>query len=288
MAKRTSGLRSLDLSHTEISDAGMAAAVPHLEGLTHLRLEGADLTSKGIAPLAKLTALQTLDLRFMDFGDDTVHALHLLAELRSLTLRTDQVTCGAMAEALQKWQKLEKLVWMSADLDCDANVSTMPSLRELWLDHSGVSPAFSRDLGQSATLEVLSLQHTFFRDDQAPPPGANGTLAIIGLPSNEQHGDINGDGLDDLILGVDRDSWNDVPESGSVHVFLGRTSWQADYLLEDADVRFVGTEQYQSMGSWMLVSDMNADGFDDVVVASPSHPVGTKAGETFVFYGQES
>ena len=39
------------------------------------------------------------------------------------------------------------------------------------------------------------------------------------------------------------------------------------------------------MGTQTVVTDLNGDGIDDLVLASAQHPVGTLQGETFVFFG---
>jgi len=99
-------------------------------------------------------------------------------------------------------------------------------------------------------------------------------------------GDLNGDGLPELLIREAEVTVNGVEWAGILHVFAGRTSWAADYDLDEADARFFGTTQYQGMGDWAVVSDLNGDGFDDLAVSSAWHPVGTENGETFVFFGQ--
>lgn len=113
----------------------------------------------------------------------------------------------------------------------------------------------------------------------------------IRLPTDLQQaiGDLNGDGIKELLvldfnLDVGRDDG-----AGVIGFFLGRRTWPSDLTLEDADVRFVGSVQFQRMGNAFSVGDLNADGYDDFVTSSSHHPIGGTAdseGETFIFFGK--
>ncbi len=105
---------------------------------------------------------------------------------------------------------------------------------------------------------------------------------------HQQRGDIDGDGITDLLLVAPYSDWNGVVSAGLVVVFCGRTSWPAEMTSADADVTFVGSAVGQDMGLGYrtLVGDINGDGYDDLVAASFYHPIGTEEGETFIFFGQ--
>jgi hypothetical protein len=165
VAERAELLHSLDLSHTQITGPGLQAAVPVLAGLKHLRLEGTEIDGH-VAALAQLESLEALDLRFVHVTDKEIRALGSLVRLRSMKLRSVDTSCRAVADALERWRALERLMWMSTNLDCDPGLSKLPRLRELWLDDSGVHTIFFEDLGKCGSLERLSLQNTFVTDKQ--------------------------------------------------------------------------------------------------------------------------
>ena len=50
---------------------------------------------------------------------------------------------------------------------------------------------------------------------------------------------------------------------------------------------FVGTLVDQQLGhlGQVVVSDLNGDGFDDLALASGTHPAGSGVGQIFLFFG---
>lgn len=118
---------------------------------------------------------------------------------------------------------------------------------------------------------------------------ADGLTDGLELPVTTMLGDINGDGIGDLLLASPYADVDGESDTGSLLLFLGRETWESELSVEDANVQFVGTLDYQSMGSSerTLVLDVNADGCDDIVSASRAHPIVEEdKGETFVFFGQ--
>jgi hypothetical protein len=99
-------------------------------------------------------------------------------------------------------------------------------------------------------------------------------------------GDINGDGIDDLIIGspcADEAG----ADSGKLHLLFGRLgTWPSD--LSAADVSMLGEagedwSGYQVAG----VGDVNGDGLDDVITAAPGNDeAGDWAGKAYVIFGR--
>lgn len=93
--------------------------------------------------------------------------------------------------------------------------------------------------------------------------------------------DVNGDGLDDLLIGVPNDD-DPVTSAGAAYVLHGSTT--ADTAWDTADAgRVLGSSSASYAGySVAGVGDTNADGFDDVIVGC------TGEDEAWLVYGSAS
>ncbi len=113
-------------------------------------------------------------------------------------------------------------------------------------------------------------------------------------------GDINGDGMDDLVAGapyagrpVGSPVGSPRTTVGEVYVVfgsrnMGRIARVAD---SDEDVLLSGTREFDQFGASLAVSDVDGDGIGDIIVGSPGYePVDgpEDAGAVFVFGGRTS
>ena len=82
-------------------------------------------------------------------------------------------------------------------------------------------------------------------------------------------GDLDGDGLDDLVIGSPQYA-NDHEWAGKIWIVLGRTEgWAMDLSLADADATFEGSASDHLGHAVAVVGDVNGDGYDDILAGAP-------------------
>jgi hypothetical protein len=117
----------------------------------------------------------------------------------------------------------------------------------------------------------------FVLRDPVPEGGANFGTAVA-------TGDLNGDGVDDLVVSADDADAGSITSAGEVFVFLGGNPFNtvSDFTLRDPD-----PERSALFGSAVAIGDLNGDGKKDVIVTAPLSNVESaiSAGQAFVFLG---
>ncbi len=145
---------------------------------------------------------------------------------------------------------------------------------------------FGRDTGFDAALELSALD------------GSNG-FVINGIGRDDFSGravsgagDINGDGIDDLIIGANGADPNGKDRAGESYVVFGRnTGFDAALNLSALDgsngFRLNGIDTYDSSGGSVSgAGDINGDGIDDLIIgASEGDPNRRDSGESYVVFG---
>ncbi|MBE9101774.1 hypothetical protein [Vacuolonema iberomarrocanum] len=155
-------------------------------------------------------------------------------------------------------------------------------------NYSGESyVVFGRDQGFGASLNLSDLD------------GSNG-FVINGIDAFDQSsfsvsgaGDINGDGIDDLIIGANRADPNGDFSGQSYVVFGSNQGFTASLNLSNLDGSngFVlnGIDEFDQSGrSVSGAGDINGDGIDDLIIgALGADPNGDFSGESYVVFGSD-
>lgn len=129
--------------------------------------------------------------------------------------------------------------------------------------------------------------------------GSNG-FAIYGNTGSDYFGesvsnagDLNGDGIDDIVMGATNTDTNGI-DSGSSYILFGSSTGFPN-TISASNVHIYGgftingLSAGDSLGSSVsYAGDINADGIDDVIVgANNDDPIGTNSGASFVIFGTD-
>jgi hypothetical protein len=151
---------------------------------------------------------------------------------------------------------------------------------------------FGRSSGFAAVIGLSSLNgSTGFRLDGVNEGDTSGR-------SVSTAGDVNGDGIDDLLIGAPGADFSR-SESGSTYVVFGRSSGFASVIglstlngstgfrLDGVSgSNFVGDESGFSVSA---AGDVNDDGIDDLLIGAPgADPSGSSSGSSYVVFGRSS
>ncbi len=105
-------------------------------------------------------------------------------------------------------------------------------------------------------------------------------------------GDVNGDMVDDLIVGSYGTDGPHGSDSGRAYVFYGGTglSGTLDMSIDDPDVQIIGDDAYDYLGRSLTVGDVNGDGVGDLILGSYQAGTGILpgSGEVVLIYGSDS
>jgi Ca2+-binding RTX toxin-like protein len=117
-------------------------------------------------------------------------------------------------------------------------------------------------------------------------PAGNFGFSVAGL------GDVNGDGVDDAIVGAYSSASGATPYAGEAYVLFGRagggfpTALNADLLDGTDGFRIVGNSLNGILGFSVAGGDINSDGLGDIIVSAPGAANGRGAG--YVVFGRDA
>ena len=130
-------------------------------------------------------------------------------------------------------------------------------------------------LGASRTIDLSTADYIFVGQD-----GERSAWAVSSA------GDVDGDGLDDILVGAERNSENGT-NAGKVYLILGAslgTSGTIDLSL--ADYAFLGEAPEDMTATVASAGDVDGDGLDDILVGSfANDSVDRDSGKAYLFLG---
>ncbi|MCG3154259.1 MAG: hypothetical protein DKINENOH_00853 [bacterium] len=97
-------------------------------------------------------------------------------------------------------------------------------------------------------------------------------------------GDLNGDGIDDVVVGGDESDASGLTSAGEAFVFLGSNPFDSS---SDFTLRDPAPEAYANFGTAVVLANLNGDTKKDVIISAPFSDIGSvvSAGQAFVFMG---
>jgi len=105
-------------------------------------------------------------------------------------------------------------------------------------------------------------------------------------------GDVNEDGIDDVLVGARFASEGDRPSVGKAYVIFGGRGGRIDTALGQQDITVIGREAGDFLGIALAGGDVNGDGFSDLLLgASGADGPGNardSSGEAYVLSGSDS
>jgi hypothetical protein len=104
-------------------------------------------------------------------------------------------------------------------------------------------------------------------------------------------GDVDGDGTADLVAGATFAAETGGPPAGAVFIFPGQENWPGEAGAAEASAVLYGAEEFDELGDFVAVGDINGDGIDDVAATAeaadgPGNSRNTAA-EVHVLYGRQ-
>lgn len=129
--------------------------------------------------------------------------------------------------------------------------------------------------------------------NQTPVSHANTTISSgsdIGFGTSVSiAGDLNGDGIDDLVVGAPAASSNGVNQCGKVFIFFGKSNWPTAINDSQADVIISGTLADENLGfSVKIIPDTNGDGIDELLIGTNGDQETDGSGRAFLFLGRKT
>ncbi|MEO0387625.1 MAG: hypothetical protein AAF281_08860 [Pseudomonadota bacterium] len=198
----------------------------------------------------------------------------------SIDVGTLDGTTGFAVQGLAEGDAAGLSVSAAGDVDADGFADILigaPGADAVYLVHG-------TDQGFAPTLDLGAL-------DGITGTTVTGTAGSAFGTSVADAGDVNGDGIADIIIGAPEDAGG----AGSATVIFGQTgglgaTLDATALTGSAGFQITAKDAGDTLGiSVSAAGDVNADGIDDLIVgAEAADPSGTVTGAAYVIFGSDA
>ncbi len=224
-----------------------------------------------------------------DFGTGRVYVVFGSAGSAPLTVPLDSLdeTQGFIVDAVSRFDGLATVAGVG-DMNGDGIDDFAIGATNLFANQPGVAKVyviFGHSDGFGASFDLAGLD------------GANGFRIDGATIDNRGHfisgaGDVNGDGLGDVIIGASSHFLSDSNEDAAYVVFGRETGFSAMFDLQTLDgstgFRILSAASGEYFGrSVSSAGDLNGDGYGDVIVGAPlASPNGLHSGSSYVVFGK--
>lgn len=174
-----------------------------------------------------------------------------------------------------------KSVAIVGDVNGDGYDDVLVGAYNTYIDARGGGSTFLFLGGPNETWQLdMSL-------DQADASFAGEVLHDMAGRSVAAAGDVNGDGLDDMLIGA----YGALTHTGKAYLILGReeADWGEAFDLATADASFVGEGDGDEVGMFLSHADVNGDGLSDLILGAHMSDLGAEdGGAAYVILGDRS
>lgn len=120
----------------------------------------------------------------------------------------------------------------------------------------------------------------------------SGSIANELIGQSLAAGDIDGDGIDELVIGAPKSDLGSITDQGVVYTLQGRSTWPSTIdLASDPVLKIFGPWPYDQVGDSLVLDDLDNDGYDDLSIGSPSgdgyQRTTSRGGNVYILLGEK-